>query len=176
MGHQMLVAVAEKTLADPVAHVPNDDQDNVGDIGAQEDIVWRVLLHDVLERRTGRMSRGMSVSLVGAVPKLDVSGSKDCLRGRRDALGTGEGRVELEHVVVRICVGQRGSWRPVSPRKKHGTTDSPKDRAGVELGVTPGLVLAFLSARIMSSSERDAVGLPMPLRVPAKRLFADVGE
>lgn len=60
-----------------------------------------------------------------------------------------------------------------TPKKRK---NAPKLKAGVELGVAPGLPLAFLSALIISSNDLDAVTLLEVFLVPAKRLLVDEGE
>jgi len=68
-------------LPEKVTNMPEDDEDEVTDVGRQQNIIRWVLLYVGWQRLALRMLRGETIILIGAVSELGVDSGKDLLRG-----------------------------------------------------------------------------------------------
>ena len=73
---EMSVVLPAETLANEVAEMSQADDENVADVGGEDDVVRWVLFGDALVRRACAVLRGVAVVLVRAVPKLGVHGGE----------------------------------------------------------------------------------------------------
>lgn len=92
----MLIAPGTEALAHKVAHMAEDNEDEVADVGGEEDVVGRVLDDMGGVGCPWGVCAGDAVLCVGTVAKLGMEGLEDLLRG-----GWVEG--EGEGVVLDFC-------------------------------------------------------------------------
>lgn len=79
MRKEMPIRRPAETLAHEVAEVAETDNQQVTEVGREENVVRRVLLGVAAVRRAGLVLASIAVRLVRAVPKLGVDGREDLL-------------------------------------------------------------------------------------------------
>lgn len=79
---QVLVGGSEHSLANKVANMAQDNEDEVANVGGQEDIVWGVNLNSV-QRRSRNVLAGVSVLFICAMTKFRVKSGENLLRRGR---------------------------------------------------------------------------------------------
>jgi hypothetical protein len=81
MGHKVGEIRLGKTLSEEITHMTKTEENEVTDIGGEEDIIWR-LLDGVLFHGFGVVMLGdATVGLVCAMTKLHVNSGEDLFRG-----------------------------------------------------------------------------------------------
>jgi hypothetical protein len=81
MGHKVGEIRLGKTFSEEVTHMTKAEENEVTDVGGEEDIIWR-LLDGVFFHRFGVVMLGdAAIGLVCTVTKLRVNGGKDLFRG-----------------------------------------------------------------------------------------------
>lgn len=82
-------------FAEEVANMADDDEDDVGDVGGEQDVVWRVDLDVALDGLALGVRGRVAVRVVRAVAELGVHGRERLFR-----VGRNDGQTEPVHVVL----------------------------------------------------------------------------
>ena len=78
----MVVERRMETFSEKVADVAEHDEDEVADVGGEEDVVWWVGIDVAMDRVAWSVLRDHAIFFVGAVTELRVDSAEDLLGGR----------------------------------------------------------------------------------------------
>ena len=135
MGHKMVIEPRQKTLSEEVAQMAQADEDNIGEVGGQQDIVRRLLFLRQTYCDASGVRRGVPKALVRAMAELRVYSGEDLLGGGGDRRQGQPIRVVglefFQHCVLRRRGGRR---RQRQRRRDRGRRTGVCSGARVRLG------------------------------------------
>ncbi len=75
--HEVSVGIGLETFAKEVPNMANNDDEDIADVGGEEDVVGRLLLDDTFDRFSKRMTRSEPEGFISAVTKFRVDGGEN---------------------------------------------------------------------------------------------------